>query len=159
MKKVVFLSAVFASNLIFSQVSIEKNKLQKDGSLYKFSQYREVFQNKEAQVLFSKARGNKTVADVLAFSGGFALGFGIATEIRKGDRRLSDGTVIQTKENSGWGFIGIGAGLIGVGIPFVITANKQAKKAIAIENGETQAFQPYFQLTPTGNGLALGYHF
>jgi hypothetical protein len=48
---------------------------------------------------------------------------------------------------------------VGVGIPFALAANKNAKKAISIENGEPTAFQPYFKLESAGNGLALSYNF
>ena len=63
------------------------------------------------------------------------------------------------KPKGSWTIIGIGAGLIGIGIPFAIAADKNAKKAIAIENGEPTAFQPYFKLESAGNGLALSYNF
>ncbi len=61
----------------FSQVTIEKNKLVKDGVKYKFSKYEDVFQNAEAKEYFKKARANKTASDICAYSGGFSLGFGI----------------------------------------------------------------------------------
>lgn len=146
---------------IFSQVSMEKNKLVKDGVKYKFSKYEEVFQNNEAKDYFKKARTNNTVGSIFAYTGGFGLGFGLATLISGKENKISANGMTYTKEakKGGWGFLAAGVGLIGIGIPFAIAADKNAKKAIEIENGEPTAFQPYFKLENSGTGLALSYNF
>ncbi|MCW4451571.1 hypothetical protein OK344_05050 [Kaistella sp. BT6-1-3] len=53
---------------------------------------------------------------------------------------------------------GIGVVLIGIGIPFAIAANKNAKKALEIENGGATAFKPYFRVETAGTGMALSYN-
>lgn len=164
MKKILLLSTFICFQTAFSQVSLEKNKLVKDGVKYKYSKYEQVLQNSDARDYFKKARTNKTAGEVFAYAGGFSLGFGIGQIISNGKTRTSDlgyyGTITTKPNNSGaWTAIGIGAGLIGIGIPFAVAANKNAKKALEIENGGATAFQPYFKLETAGNGMALSYNF
>lgn len=161
MKKILFLCSIFWFQTFFSQVSLSGNKLMKDGTSYRFSQYREVFQKQEAQNYFKKARTNKTAAELFAYTGGFGLGFGIARLLSGGNKKFTVNGQQQTvkMKGEGWGFVAAGAGLIGVGIPFVLAANKNAEKAISIENGGSAAFQPYLRLETSGGGLALSYNF
>lgn len=161
MKKILFLGLMMSFQAVFSQVSMEKNKLVKDGVQYKFSKYEDVFQNAEARTHFQKARTNKTVGEIFAYTGGFGLGFGIARLLSGGEKTVYvNGAPHTTKmKGEGWGFVAAGAGLIGVGIPFALAADKNARKAIALENGESTTFQPYFKVETAGNGLALSYNF
>ncbi len=161
MNKILLLSALICFHFAFSQVSMEKNRLVKDGTKYKFSKYEEVFQNSEARDYFKKARSNKTVAEICAYTGGFSLGYGLATLISGKENTVYSNGMTYTKDakNGGWGFLLGGVGLIGIGIPFAIAADKNAKKAIELENGESTAFQPYFKLESAGNGLAFSYNF
>lgn len=163
MKKVLLFSLLICFQSAFSQVNLEKNKLVKDGVKYKFSKYEDVFQNSEAREYFKKARTNKTVGEVFAYVGGFGLGFGLAQALQSENKTINvnGGTQnVKVEKAKGAGtFIGIGVGLIGIGIPFAIAANKNAKKAIAIENGDSVTFQPYFKLETTENGMALSYNF
>lgn len=55
--------------------------------------------------------------------------------------------------------LGIGAGLVGIGIPFAISAEKNAKRALALENGESNVFKPHFKIENSENGIAFSYHF
>ena len=160
--KRIFLPGIFLlCHLCSAQVSIEKNKLVKDGVSYKFSKYENVFENAAAKDLFKKARTNKSVAEVFAYTGGFSLGFGIARLLSGGTKTYYVNDVKQSykTKGEGWGFVAAGAGLIGIGIPFALAADKNAKKALQTENGDTTAFNPYFKLQTTGNGLAVTYHF
>lgn len=164
MKKIILLSLALLSQAAFSQVHIEKNKLVKDGKTYKMSKYNEVFQNSDAKDYFKKSRTNNTVGSILAYTGGFGIGFGIGRIIANGKETKVQipyyGTLTTKPDNGGaWAAIGIGAGLIGIGIPFAIAAKKNANKAIAIENGESTAFVPYFKLESAGNGMSLSYNF
>ena len=54
--------------MVFSQVSLEKNKLVKDGVQYKLSKYEDVFQNQDAKTYFKKAKTNKMVSEILAYT-------------------------------------------------------------------------------------------
>ncbi|MGA9213311.1 hypothetical protein [Kaistella sp.] len=161
MKKILLLSLSICFQTAFSQVSMEKNKLVKDGVKYKFSKYEEVFQNNDAKSYFKKARTNKTVSEIFAYTGGFGLGFGLATLISGKENTIHANGTTYTKEakKGGWGFLLSGVGLIGIGIPFALAADENAKKAIQTENGESTVFQPYFKLESAGNGLALSYNF
>ena len=163
MQKILLLSLLICFQSVFSQVSMEKNKLTKNGQVYKMSQYKEVFQNQDAINSFQKHRSNKTVASVFGFAGGFSLGFGLAQALRGEEKTVTTNGGTQTvkveKAKGSLAMIGIGVGLIGVAIPFAISSEKNAKKAIQLENGESTAFQPYFKVETAGNGLALSYNF
>lgn len=162
MKKIIFLFAIFICNFIFSQVSLSGNKLVKDGQPYKFSEYKEVLTNAEAQTLFKKARTNRTIGNIFAGVGGAFMGFGLARIISTPSEYTVYGTSTTIKNNKSpfWTAIGIGAVVTGLGIPFAVLAKKNTEKAIAIENGESSnAFQPYFQLESAGNGISLSYNF
>ncbi|MBW8362401.1 MAG: hypothetical protein K0M56_09485 [Kaistella sp.] len=159
MKKILLFTVLFCAQSVFSQVTMEKNKLVKDGQTYKMSQYNAVFKNPEAVSLFKKARTNATVGQIFAYTGGFAIGFGIIPALSGKKQEVRNGIVYENQPSKGWAVVGIGAGLVGIGIPFAIAANKNAEKAMALENGEATAFQPYFKLETTGNGLALSYNF
>lgn len=164
MKKIIYLYAILAFHLVFSQVSLSGNKLIKDGQTYKISHYRDVFSNEEARRYMKKARTNNTVAYILGFAGGASLGVSIPLMLKK----KKEGVIMygpygpvygQVDGPYGYGYAIMGAGLIGAGIPFAIKANKNAKKAIQIENGEATAFKPYFKVETAGNGIALSYNF
>lgn len=161
MNKTILFSALIFSQFYFAQVSLEKNKLVKDGVRYKYSKYEEVFQNNEAKEYFKKSRTNGTVSEVFAYTGGGALGFGLATLITGKKNTITSNGVTYTKEakKGGLGILLAGVGLIGVGIPFAIAADKNAKKAVELENGEITAFRPYFKVESAENGLALSYNF
>ncbi|GEM_PF-527225 len=162
MKKGILFIGVFLAQFVFGQVSLEKNKLVKEGQTYKMSQYQNVFQNQEALDFAKKSRTNNTVASIFAVTGGFGLGYGLTTLISgKKNTIYANGTSYTKKAKKGGGaFLAVGVGLIGIGIPFAIASKKNMDKALQIENGESSvAFQPYFKLESAGNGLALSYNF
>lgn len=165
MTKILLLVAIVFSNLIYSQVTIENNHLIKDGQSYKLSQYDEVFQNPEAKVYIKKARTNNTVATILGFTGGLAIGGGLGDILFNNKKTVTNygygiGTIETKPDHSvAWLVTGIGAGLVGIGIPFAIASKKNAEKAINLENSDATAFQPYFKIETAGNGFALSYNF
>ncbi|MBU4538923.1 MAG: hypothetical protein L6264_03610 [Weeksellaceae bacterium] len=159
MKKILLLSALIGFQSIFSQVTMSGNKLEKDGQTYKMSKYSEVLSNPDAQKAFQKARTNNTVGQIFAYAGGFAIGAGIIPALSGKKQEVRNGMVYENQPSRGWAVVGVGAALVGIGIPFAIAANKNAKQALEIENGASTAFQPYFKLQTAGNGMALSYNF
>lgn len=159
MKKLLFLFAIFTFGFAFSQVSLNGNKLVKDGQTYKLSEYKQVFKNQEAANYFSKARTNNTVGSIFAYTGGFLIGFGLVPALKGNGTETRNGVVYQRDPGSAWTVVGIGAGLVGIGIPFALAAKKNVDKAISVENGGVTAFKPYFKLESAGTGLALSYNF
>ncbi len=146
----------------FGQVSFEKNKLYKDGQEFKAKEYKQVFTNEEAKALFKKARTNNTVGSVFGFAGGASMGFGIARLLSGNKATVTTNSGqqnVKTDNSNGWVLVGIGAGIIGVGIPFALSANKNAEKAIALENNEAIGFRPHFRIQTNGAGFALSYNF
>lgn len=142
---------------------MEKNKLVKDGVKYKFSQYEKAFQNNDAKNYFSKARTNSTVGTIFAFTGGALIGVSLPMVLKKKQTSQINGPYgpmyYQTDGPYGWGYLLGGVAFAGISIPFALAANKNAKKAIQLENGESMTFQPYFKLESVGNGMALSYNF
>ncbi len=163
MKKVLILSFAFCFQTAFSQVSIEKNKLVKDGQAYKMSEYKNVFSNQESLRLFKKAKSKGTVSQIIGGIGGGLMGFGLAKAISGGtESKVTTNSGVQTikhDKSGAWTVFGIGVGIVGIAIPFAVSANKDAEKALKLENGESTAFQPYFKFETAGNGLALSYNF
>lgn len=163
MNKILLLSAAVCFQSLFSQVTMEKNKLVKDGQTYKMSQYSEVFKNDAALAAFKKSRTNSTVSQIFAFAGGGLVGASIPMLLRKKETQTvyypGGGYTLQTAGPHGVGYLISGVVLIGAAIPFAVAGDRKAKKAIALENGEGTAFQPYFKLESAGNGLAFSYNF
>lgn len=163
MQKILLLGLALSFQSVFSQVSMSGSKLVKDGQTYKISKYNDVFKNPEAVSYFKKARTSNTVGAIFGGIGGAAIGVGLAEVLLNNKTVVTNygyGTIEAKPDHSvAWLVTGIGAGLVAVGIPFAIAANKNAKKAIALENGESTAFQPYFKLESAGSGLALSYNF
>ena len=164
MQKILLLSLLVCFQSVFSQVSMEKNKLTKEGQVYKMSQYKEVFKNQEAINSFKHARTNKTLANIFAFTGGFGIGFSITQIIATPNevtRQSPYGGTFTSKNNKSglWTVLAIGSGLAVVSVPIFIASKKSAQKAMKLENGEPKAFQPYLKVETAGNGLALSYHF
>lgn len=160
MKRIVLICTALMCQTAFGQVSMNGNKLVKDGQVYKMSQYKQVFSNPEAQNHFAKARTNNTVGSVFAYTGGFLIGFGLVPALKGKKQEVRNGVVYENQPGKAWTVVGIGAGLAAVSIPFASGAKKNANKALQIENGGTAtAFQPYFKIENAGNGIALSYNF
>ena len=161
MRNLLLFFALLFMNFSFSQVSMKGDKFLKDGQTYKMKDYKTVFQNEEAKAYFAKAKTNSTVSQAFALVGGAAIGVGVTRAIMGPGKAYDQyGRVIGKNEKPKftWGLAGIGLGVVGIGIPFAIAAQKNVNKAISMENGET-AFQPYFKLETGENGLALSYNF
>lgn len=165
MKKSILILTVILSQLSLGQVSFEKSKLVKDGQKYSLSKYNQVFTNPQAIDYIKKGRNNKTFADILAFSGGFGIGFGlVGALISPKEKTFSTpygGTSTTKFDNSGyWTVFGVGAGLALISIPFHLGAEKNIKKAVEVENGGSDvAFKPYFKIESAGSGVAMSYNF
>ena len=162
MKKLLFLTTALCFQSIFSQVSMSGNKLVKDGQTYKMSKYNDVFKNPEALSYFKKVRTNNTVSTIFAGIGGGTMGVGLARALSGGETTVTingQPAVIKQDNSAAWTAVGIGAGIVGIAIPFALAAKKNADKAIQLENGESTVFQPYFKLETAGNGLAFSYNF
>ncbi|QFG52099.1 hypothetical protein [Chryseobacterium sp.] len=159
MKKMILFGMMLSFTLGTAQVTMEKNKLVKDGQTYKLKEFRSVFKDPNAASTFHKARTNAAVSNVFGYAGGFLIGFGIVPALSGKKTEVRNGVVYENKPSRGWAVVGIGAGLVGVGIPFAYAADKQAKKALALENGEPTAFRPHFKLESAGTGVALSYNF
>lgn len=76
--------------------------------------------NPAAYDVMKKAKRNNDIGQVFGFAGGFLIGFPIGTAIAGGDPN--------------WLLAGIGAGLVGVSIPFSIRYHKNAGAAVAMYN-------------------------
>jgi hypothetical protein len=131
MKKLIFF--LQSSFLIFFLLTISGNKLIKDGKSYKFSKY-QVLTNSEA-VLFKRSRTNRTISNVFAI-----LGYGLARIVSTPSEYKATfyGTTTTVKNDKGayWACAGVGAVLVGIGIPFAVSAKNNAENAVALENGE-----------------------
>lgn len=159
MNKFLLLALAMCFQQAFGQVSISSNRLIKDGQEYRFSKYRDVFSNPEARTAFSKARTNSTVGQIFAYTGGFAIGFGLIPALQGNKTETRNGMTYKRDASAAWTVVGIGAGLVAIGIPFAVASGKNAEKALKLENGESTAFKPYFKLETAGNGMALSYNF
>ena len=163
MQKILLLSLLICFQSVFSQVSMEKNKLTKDGQVYKMSQYKEDFKNEEAQNYLKKARTNSTLGTIFAATGGALIGVSLPMVLKKKITNQVNGPYgpmyYLTQAPYGYGLLIGGVVLVGVGIPLAISSKKNAKRAIELENGESTAFQPYLKVETAGNGLALSYNF
>ncbi len=159
MKKQFLLTFIFFFQFSFSQVSLSNGKLNKDGLDYKFSEYKQVFQNQEALNYYTKYKTNKTVSMIFGGVGGACMGFGLARALSGGDKTFVDsyGVTHKTK-TKGWGLVGVGAGLVGIGIPFSLSAKKNLNKAIDIENG-IKTPSAYFKIETSVNSIVLSYNF
>lgn len=135
----------------------------KGNQKYRLSEYKKVFTNAEALQYMKKARTNSTVSQVFGGIGGAFMGFGLGRAISGGNKTVTqNGMVIKEKAKGTWGFIGAGLGIVGIGIPFALSSNKNLKKAVnaqnkSSENVETKATSYRFEIG--GNGIALSYNF
>ncbi|MFA6150308.1 MAG: hypothetical protein WC716_03240 [Chitinophagaceae bacterium] len=92
------------------------------GKMVKPKQLLEIMEpNPAAFTKMKRAKTNFDVGTVFGFAGGFAIGWSI-------------GSLISRNEMD-WRFVGAGAGLIGISIPFSIGYNKRTTKAVKLYNG------------------------
>ena len=106
--------------------------------------------NKQAFDLIKKAQSNNTLASIIGFAGGGLIGWPIGTAIGGGD--------------ANWTLAGIGAGLVAIGIPISLSANKKAKQAVELYNSSLNStsfyeFKPEFKAIANRNGFGLSINF
>jgi hypothetical protein len=73
---------------------------------------------------FKSARAKGTLSSVLGFGGGFLVGLPIASMIYGGEQQ--------------WGWVAVGAAMIGIAIPIDIAQKRQANMAIDLYNSGAQ---------------------
>jgi hypothetical protein len=105
--------------------------------------------NEAAYAYAKSAQANNTWATVIGGAGGFMIGWTLGTALGGGEPN--------------WTLAGIGAGLVGVSIPFTIKANRQAKKAVDTFNGSVGSHsfidRTVMDLRVGGNGIGLMFSF
>ncbi|NPA09597.1 MAG: hypothetical protein GXO46_11475 [Chlorobi bacterium] len=129
---------------------------------FKFSEYKKVFTNPEALNYMKKANTNSTVSQIFGAIGGGFIGFGLAKQILRTKTAYHNGVAYEVKDKSGWGLVGIGAGFVGIGIPFAISSGKNLKKAVDTQNQNPEggeAKTASYRLDITGNSIGLSYNF
>lgn len=102
--------------------------------------------NPTAYAQMKKARNKSTVSSIFGGVGGFLVGYTI-------------GTAIAGKDPN-WAVAGVGAGLIGAGIPFSVNAGKYAKRAVSnynqgLQNLTTKTLQMEAVIAANGLGIKL----
>lgn len=100
--------------------------------------------NPSAYEEMKRAKSNNDASTVIGAIGGFLVGWPLGTALAGGDPN--------------WTMAGIGAGLIGVSIPFTALYTKHARKAVDIHNQAIQQASRNnfdFSIGITGNGLGL----
>jgi hypothetical protein len=91
-----------------------------------------------------KGYRNKLPAAILSYAGGFLIGYPIGNKIAGGDPN--------------WEMGGIGAGLLGLSLPFTVAINKRELRAVSLYNaGLHQTLKPRYDLLLgyTPNGVSL----
>jgi len=129
---------------------------------FKFSEYKKVFTNTEALNYMKKANTNSTVSQIFAAIGGGLIGYGLVKEVTRNKTVYYNGVTIKKKEAGGWGFIGLGLGAVGIGIPFAVSSGKNLKKAIKTQNqadSNEASKTTLYRLDIRGNGVGLSYNF
>lgn len=134
-----------------------KNFFIKDGEGFKLNQYKEVFTNQEAIDRIRRARTNKTLASILTYTGSFGIGFGIGMALSKQEDGY--GNKVTSNRNTGWAIAGAGAGLVVTSIPLWNGYIKNLKKAVDLENGNSEESVAQLNLNINGNGFGLAYQF
>ncbi len=102
--------------------------------------------NPEAYKIMQKAKSNISTAQIFGYIGGFLVGYPLGTMIGGGEPE--------------WAMAGIGAGFIGLSIPFSVAYKKHSKHAVAIYNeginkANTDKLDLSLGCTANGFGLKL----
>ncbi|MEM8927860.1 MAG: hypothetical protein AAGC45_06635 [Bacteroidota bacterium] len=106
--------------------------------------------NREALNLIKGARIDRNFSSVMGFAGGGLMGWSLGTAIGGGD--------------ANWTLAGVGAGLIGLSIPFSSNAKKNTKRAVQTYNASlgTTSFiehKPQLKFIANGNGIGMSLGF
>jgi uncharacterized membrane protein YedE/YeeE len=104
--------------------------------------------NPESYAEMKIAKGNYDAGSVFGFTGGFLVGWPLGTAVAGGDPN--------------WTMAAIGAGLIGISIPFSVAYSKHARKAVEIYNGGLKqtgfnSVETRVGLTSGGSGLKINF--
>jgi hypothetical protein len=100
--------------------------------------------NPDAVAEMKKAKTNYSASMVFSYIGGFMIGWPIGTAIAGGDPE--------------WALAGIGAGLIGISIPFSASYTRHARNGVAIYNrtlNYSGSVHPEYRLKLMANGIGL----
>ncbi len=81
--------------------------------------------NSAAYAEIKKARTSNTIGSVIGGIGGFLVGYTLGTAI--------------AGKNPNWAVAGVGAGLIGVSVPFAISTGKRVKNGVHIYNSSLRS--------------------
>lgn len=131
-----------------------KNFFIKDGEGFNLNQYKEVFSNEEAIYRVERAKTNKNIASVLTYSGSVILGLGVGVTIYS---KSKDGNVYGYI--LGFTSVGFGTGLLLSSIPLWMGYSKNIKKAVDLENGNSETAVSELKLKVNGDGFGLAYQF
>lgn len=120
------LLTLFFASVIWTPSKSQKIEASKVLGGYQFSQNGKILNTRQmvrimepnqlAYPMMKKARSTTTIASIIGFAGGGAMGYSLGGAIGGG------------KVN--WPLLGIGAGIIGLGIPISINAKNQARRAV-----------------------------
>lgn len=110
-----------------------------------------VAKDAEATAIYRKGKNNGTVASIFSFAGGFVIGYDLGRAI--GSNTKMDGATV-----------GVGVGLIAIGVPFSIIAQKHLKNSVRTYNANKRKtaclhFEPDLYLGFTANGIGLRVRF
>jgi len=106
--------------------------------------------NNEALKYIKNAKTNTAFASIFGFAGGFMFGWPIGTAIGGGE--------------ANWSLAGIGVGVLGLSIPFITGANKNAKQAIELYNSSLKTVhhqkpKTEFSIISNANGFGISMSF
>ena len=148
MFSVILCITVFSQNgsdsIQISKVS-GNNQYALNGQILTLNSMSEIMQdNQEAKLYLGKAKGSAGFANILAYVGGFMIGYPIGTMLGGGEPN--------------WAMAGIGCGIVVVAIPIYSSANKNMLRAVETYNQGIQVTRNGIKDKKLGinqNGLAL----
>jgi hypothetical protein len=149
LKSLIFLLCVFTINA--QKIEVEDifggYRFTQNGQEYSIAELSKLMKpNPKAYEYISSAESGEKTAVILGSIGGALIGWPIGTAIGGGE--------------ANWTLAAIGAGFVGIAIPFATKANSNAIKAVNIYNSDQEtAFKTElkFQLYPNGIGFALSF--
>lgn len=150
---------VISTTLAFGQTATEPILVKRTFGGYQYHQGEKTLNvnqlastmkpNEEAFRQIQSAKSAYTMAMISSYAGGFLVGWPLGTAIGGGEPN--------------WTMAAIGAGLIGVAIPFSQRYNKKAKLAVDIYNGALPVSslqeEIEWKLSMTANGIGLSLRF
>lgn len=163
--KILLLVLIFIPALVYTQIdesttskvergANSKSFFIKDAQEFRFKEYENVFSNEQAIGYMRKAKTNKSNASILTYSGGAILGLGVGVYV-----------ITKSTEGNFLGYIlsgstiALGTGIMLSSIPLWVGYSKNIKKAIDVENGESEIQTSQLRLNVNGDGFGLAYQF